>query len=349
MAERVVLHVGAMKSGTSYLQALLFDRAAELGDAGVLVPGDDWGQQAAAVRQVLEPKRRRRPVWDTLCGQVAEHRGTAVVSMEFLGPASPATARRVVADLGAPVTDVVVTARDLNRTLVSMWQETVQNGRSWGWADYLDDARAKAPGDTAGVQDRSTPGGTFWRQQNLVRMIDDWGSVVGPERVGLVTVPAPGGAPSELAHRFAEAGGLSFADPVEVRTANESLGLASILVLRRLNELLDERGLVFPDGSGLRKRVLAKQVLSKRKREEPSLGLEVLDWVREQTDVTREALQRRGVRIVGDWSDLDPVAVRGQAPDDVDAAQVGEAALEGLAGLIVSQARTGRRGARGPG
>ena len=84
---------------------------------------------------------------------------------------------------------VVVTARDLNRTLVSMWQETIQNGRTWTWAEYVADAEAKRPRAGAGAADRRTPGGTFWRQQDLVRMVADWSGVVGTDNVALATVP----------------------------------------------------------------------------------------------------------------------------------------------------------------
>ena len=46
---------------------------------------------------------------------------------------------------------------------------------------------------------------------------------------------------------------------------NESVGAASTLVIRRLNELLNDAGLPFPEGTDLRKGVLAKQVLAARK------------------------------------------------------------------------------------
>ena len=132
MAQRVVLHVGTMKSGTSYLQALLFAEKERLARSGVLVPGADWSHQVRAVRQALAPRRGGpRQHWEALVEEVRTASGTAVVSMEFLGPAHPDTIASVVGALGAAEVRVVVTARDLNRTLVSMWQETIQNGRTW--------------------------------------------------------------------------------------------------------------------------------------------------------------------------------------------------------------------------
>lgn len=344
MADRIVLHVGAMKSGTSYLQAQLFANQERLARGGVLVPGEAWSDQARAVRQALAPARGGgRSHWDAFAEQVRAHPGGAAVSMEFLGPIGPAKATSFLETLGfretlgAPEVQVVLTVRDLNRTLASMWQETVQNGRSWTWAEYVADARDKRPGHGDGVSDRSSAGGTFWRQQHVVRMAATWSSLVGQENVVLVTVPQPGADRSTLARRFAAATGLDLDVETRVSTANESLGLASILVLRRVNELLDEQGLEFPAGSRLRKRTLAKTVLAARRADEPALGLPVVDWVREQTSATVAALQVAGTRLVGDWDDLTPVDVPGIDPVQVPESEILEAALAGLAGLIAEQ------------
>jgi hypothetical protein len=338
MAERMVLHVGTMKSGTSYLQALLFVEKERLARAGVLVPGKQWTDQARGVRQGLSPRRGGpRQRWEAMLEEIRATPGTAVVSMEYLGPSHPDTIAEVVAALGAPEVRVVITARDLNRTLVSMWQETIQNGRSWTWDEYVGEAEAKRPVKGAGVADRRTAGGTFWRQQNLVRMVADWSGVVGADNVVLATVPRPGAPRSTLAARFAEASGLELDVDRRVTTSNESLGLASVLVLRRVNELLDARGLAFPAGQGIRKRVLAKTVLAARRRDEPSLGLVTPPWVHDQTARTVAALQEAGTRLAGDWADLEPVDVPGVRPDDVPLEDVHEAALAAIAGLVAEQ------------
>jgi len=338
MAERVVLHVGTMKSGTSYLQTLLFAQKERLADTGVLVPGRAWIDQVRAVRHALSPRKGgSRPRWDAMVEEIRAAEGTAVVSMEYLGPAHPDTIAGIVAALEAPEVRVVVTARDLNRTLVSMWQETIQNGRTWTWEEYVADAEAKRPVAGVGVVDRETAGGTFWRQQDLVRMVADWSKVVGSDGVVLATLPQPGAPRHTLAERFAEASGLELDVHREVTTVNESLGLASVLVLRRVNELLDARDLPFPTGQGLRKRILAKTVLAARRYDEPALGLVTPAWVREQTEQTVTALKQAGTHLVGEWADLDPVDVPGVEPDDVPLADVHEAALEGLAGLIAEQ------------
>ena len=102
MAERVVLHVGTMKSGTSYLQALLFAEKPRLAEAGVLVPGKAWTDQARAVRQALAPKSDApRDRWRALVDEVRSATGPVVISMEYLGPAHPDTIAAIVEQLGA--------------------------------------------------------------------------------------------------------------------------------------------------------------------------------------------------------------------------------------------------------
>lgn len=334
MAERVVLHIGTMKSGTSYLQALLFANRDALAGQGVLLPGETWQDQHFAVRDAVSGGGSPdAPRWSALVQEMKAHPGPAVVSMEYLGPARPKLASRILDGFGSTPVEVVVTARDLNRTIPSMWQETVQSGRVWAWDEYVEDVRAKRPGRGSGVRDHKSPGGTFWRQQHVARMCRDWASVVGPERCTLVTLPPPGGAPDLLARRFAQAAGIRFSTSV-VSTTNASLGLASTLAVRQLNALLDERGLPFPAGQRLRRTRLAKEVLATRRSDEPALGLEVSEWVLEQTAETRAVLDEVGLAVVGDVDDLSPVAVPGVHPSQVPEAEVARAAVFGLAGIM---------------
>lgn len=325
--QRVVLHVGAMKSGTSFLQSLMFANKELLLERGILLPGPRWAFQVRAVRSMVTGEGDS---WDRLCAEVGEHPGTSVVSMEFLGPMRPAVVRRAVESL--PVSDVrvVVTARDLNRSIAAMWQETVQNGRTWGWDEYRDAIKRWRPGHRDG-QEETDAGRTFWRQQNIARIVRTWAEVVGTERLTLVTVPHPGAARDLLWQRFAQAVGV---DPVGLepaRASNESIGAASTLALRRLNELLDARGVDQRQSAHLRKGLLAKQVLAARRAQEPVTGLPVAEWVVGQSRRTRNALNRIGVEVVGDLGELVPVEVPGVHPSTIADAEVTEAALDALA------------------
>lgn len=357
MARTVTLHVGLMKSGTTYLQGQLFAHRDLLRDRGVLVPGAAWSAQVKAVRSGLRADGPGR-AWRRLAQETAAWDGDAVVSMEFLGPARPALVARLVESLRPARVQVVVTVRDLNRTLVAQWQETVQNGRWWTWAEYVDGVRAArpdsgAPGADAAVAGRPGAGAggvedagrTFWRQQHAPRICRTWLGEV--DRVALVTLPPPGAPRDLLLERFGRAAGLDVAGFRAPPRANESMGAASTEALRAMNALLAERGLRFPAAGRLRKGVLAKQVLAARRGAEPGIGLVVADWVAATSRWLVGELQTSGVELVGDWADLEPVASDGVDPGAVPDSEVAAAAVAGLAGLVAHAATDEQPGSAG--
>ncbi|MET0999065.1 MAG: hypothetical protein ABWX73_10150 [Marmoricola sp.] len=339
MGQRVILHVGAMKSGTSYLQALLYANEAVLAERGVLVPGQTWSDQVRAAQDVLGLASARTGdisgSWDRLVQEVAAYDGTAVVSMEFLGTAPPAVIERIVGQWDDLT--VVISARDINRGLASMWQETVQNGRTWTFADYVSGARDSRPRPERRAEDVTTAGKTFWRQQNVVRMSRNW-SAAGA-RVVLLTVPPPGAPRDVLRDRFLSVVGVTAEGFVTAPEANESIGAASAMVLRRVNELLEQAGLPSPAGQHLRKTVLAKAVMAARRSSEPAIGLPVAPWVETHAATMVTRLQDLGVELVGEWGDLTPVEVPGVDPAAIDGADIAEAASAALAGLLAEQIR----------
>lgn len=329
---RLVLHVGAMKSGTTYLQGLLFANRERLAGQGLFMPGRTWRKQARAVHGLLHSEGT---AWQAMADKVSAHPGTSVVSMEFLATARPAQVLAMRESIGCDI-EVVITARDLNRSIPAMWQETVQNGRTWTWEEYVDGLAAQRPGHRRADQPDSEAGAQFWRQQNLVRIARTWGEVVGFDRVTVVTVPHPGARRELLWERFAAVLGVDPSGMEPPRAVNESVGLASAMALRDLNVALDDLGLDFADSSVVRKRVLAKRVLAGRRGDEPTLGLPVADWVEEHTEHVVATLRALDVGLVGDWADLTPVAVPGVHTRDVTDRQIADAALAGLAGLVVA-------------
>ena len=339
MAERVVLHVGAMKSGTSYVQSLLFTNKDALAARGILVPGRTHGQQVLAVREGLGHETVSNAGssggWDRLVEEVEAYAGTAVISTEYLGPAAPRKVEQILASFHNVT--VVITARDLNRNLAAMWQETVQNGRSWTMADYLHGAETWRPRPERVAEEHTVAGKTFWRQQNLVRLCRNWSTA--DTKLVVVTVPPPGAPRGVLRDRFLSVVGTSAEGLAEPARANESIGGASVQVLRRLNELLDADDLPFPVGSQLRKNVLAKTLMAGRKVQEPAIGLPVAGWVREYAETMVSRLQALDLELVGDWADLQPVDVPGEDPASLPERMVTEAAVAALAGVVAREIR----------
>ena len=337
MAKRVVLHVGLMKSGTSYLQQRLVANRDLLASRGVLFPGAAWRDQVLAVSDVLG-RRQAGPAaagrWRWLVDEAAAYDGTVVVSMEFLGPARPERIAEVVAAFGDTPVEVVLTLRDLGRAVPAMWQEALQNGGTFAWHAYVDL-----------LHGRRKPAQAFWRQQGMARIVDNWVAAVGAEAVTLVTVPPPGARPGLLWDRFCEAAGIPGEACVEVQPANTSLDAASAMLLRELNEGLAADGLSAGDYHSLVKFGLAKRVLAGRGNG-PAIGFEPPAWLVQRSGEIVARLAASGTRVVGDLSELAPVGVPGVDPDEVSPQERLAAAVDALRGLTVRRA-AGRGGAVG--
>lgn len=330
---RVVLHVGTMKSGTTSIQALLFGQREALADRGVLAPGGRWADQVQGVRELIASPEAPGKHWQRLVEQAQGWSGSSVISMEFLGPFIPRRVKAAVASFGDLPVQVVLTVRDLNRSVPSLWQETVQNGRAWTWADYRADARDARPWQAQRPVAPSGPGRTFWRQQDAHRIVSRWADVVGSNRVTVVTVPPPGAPPRTLTERFGQAVGFATDDLVVPEPKNTALGAASVQTLQRVNARLAELGLADSDARSVRKGLLAKRVLSTRRGEEPRIGLEVQPWLAETSVQMIERLGATGVNLVGDWADLAPVPVAGVDPAGTPGAELVAAARFGFDGL----------------
>ncbi|MGI8613004.1 MAG: hypothetical protein ACR2KL_03520 [Nocardioidaceae bacterium] len=302
----IFLHIGAMKTGTSYLQRLMVDNRAALLEQGVLVAGEGgWGEQVLAVREVLgmrrdaEIRERTDGAWDRLSKHMLTYEGrAALVSMEFLSYASPKVAERVVASLQPAEVHVILTVRDAARVIPAQWQETTQNRGTTSWPRYV--AEILAGPDRSSASWRS-----FQRALDIPRMLAAWGQSVPAERLHVVLVPAGGAEPTLLWQRFASVLGVdpaSCAPPTGQR--NPSLGYASADLMRRVNRRLRR----FPQYAYMKtmKAYLSKQVLATRTGEPKvtmsrALAEFALEWNRSMS----EAIAAAGANVVGDLSDLD--------------------------------------------
>ncbi len=334
MAKRVFLHVGLPKSGTTYLQAVLAENKERLGERSqVLYPGARWYDQVLAARDVLaaNPHGVGDPhvdgAWQRLAEEIAAWEGDAVVSMEWLGSAQPDQARRMVGSLVPAQVHVVVTARDLARTIPAAWQEFTRNWETWTWEEFLSSIASENP--------RATPSANlFWTQQDLGRVLAIWRDVLPPEQVHVVTLPPPGSTAGTLWSRFATVLGVDDSQfDASGRGSNESLGLESAVLMMRINNVSRTRNLSWKVYDELFKSTLAMEGLSKRRHLESTLVVpdSLRDWVQQRTDEHLEAVRASGVQVVGDLADLRPVyGEQGLQPDDVGADGVLDAAVDGM-------------------
>jgi hypothetical protein len=332
MAERVLLHVGAMKSGTTFIQSTVASNRDALKDQGVLFAGKTWRDQVRAVVDVLDQTRdgTKPPscvgAWGRLLDEIGEWPGTALISMEYLGPTPTDQIKKVVDSLRPAHVEAVLTVRDLARNIPAMWQEEIQNGATWTWEEFLAAVRS-------GDQSVKGPSLQFWRQQRLPSIAGRWSKVVGRENFTLVTVPPAGTGPNVLLDRFSQVLGVDNAGFTPSRRKNASIGVASALVIRALNERLGDGRLTATQYKQLVKATLAKEGLAHRSPPEPHAAFDAR-WVRARSSAMIARLAELGVPVVGDLSDLAPSKVPGVNPSKVSDREQLEAAIDGLAHLI---------------
>jgi hypothetical protein len=344
-SQRVVLHIGTPKSGTTYLQDLLWDSRSALADVGVLYPGEHPGAHFHAVLDVrregfhgwVDPAVPG--AWDRLVTAAREHTGTTVISHELFGDLSAEQAAHLLADLDFAEVDVVVTARDLARQLPAVWQENVKNRSPLPFAHYLD---IVCPGSRrSGTPHRPAPceegyATEFWLRQDLAALLRRWGATLPASRLHLVTVPPAGTSPAVLWERFAEVLGI---DPAVATfpegRRNQSLGRVESELLRQLNERLGN-SLEWPVHEARVTHLLGRVALPARPQAVPlRVPADVRDWAAARSESMLRELAGTEFQLVGDLDDLRVDPAGRTAPDCTPGADdLLDAALDALAALI---------------
>ncbi|WP_295661060.1 hypothetical protein [uncultured Nocardioides sp.] len=330
MSRVVHLHVGAPKTGTTYLQDRLMLNARSLAQHGVTIPtknrfvdadlfhfraaldllGQDWGGDPGhAVGS-----------WDAMVRRVRRAPGASIISHEILAAAKPDKIAKALNDLAGCEVHVVYSARDLGRQLPAAWQESVKQGRKWTFRRFLNKVER----------------GQTWFQKalDLPTVLDRWSVKVPPERVHVVTVPH-GRTADELWHRFAEAFSVDPAwAPRDSERANRSLGIAETQLIRRLNRRLELTIRREQTYDALIRELLAQRELVSRESIPVRLPPNRFDWADQQADRWIDWLKGSGVHVVGDIDDLRPRRPAEDAewhnPDRVGAKLQLDAALDSL-------------------
>ena len=353
MTKKVILHVGTPKTGTSYLQDVLFRNRRTLAGHGILYAADRFDAQFLAALDLMRLpwgglEREAVGAWDRLAEQVRGwHGDTAIISHEILAGASRSQVGRALSSLGHELgqqsrgveVHLVLSVRDLVRQIPAEWQENVKHRSAMSYARFL--ARIADPSRNSRIAS------WFWSVQEIPEILDRWGADLPPERVHLVTVPSPGGAPDLLWKRFSQAFGLEGIDlELADERTNPSLGVPETALIRRINRSANP---VLPpaDYRPLVRELLAHQTLSRRVLS-PRLALppEQVPWVQEREAAYVAEIERRGYDVVGDLHDLrgNPTLHAYVDPDRPRERDVAGAAVDAIKALAAGERPDARRG-----
>ena len=328
MSRVVYLHVGAPKTGTTYLQDRLALNKARLARNGIHYPiglhsthfpaaldllGASWGGQRENVRGE----------WDALMNRVRRQTGTVLISHEILAGAKPHQIERAREDLQGSELHVVYSARDLGRQIPAEWQEGVKHRRRRSFNGFLKSVQTTP---------RTNSSMWFWRAQGLPDVLSRWTQGLPPEQVHLVTVPQSGAPRDLLWRRYCEVFGIDPAwAPEDSPRSNVSIGAAEATIVRKLNNRLKQAGLPSEDYRSLIRDVVVHDTLAHRPRmTKVTLPPKALPWASEIADEWIAWVDRAGIDVVGDVEDLRPAAPadgepwanpdRPRRPDMIDAA-----------------------------
>jgi len=332
MRRVVHLHIGAPKTGTTYVQDRLSRNVGELSRHGVLYPGRALGDPSTfhfrAALDLLDQDwgggaGHAEGSWNAMARKVRRHHGNVIISHEILAPAPADKVAKVMHDLRGSEVHVVYSVRDLGRQLPAAWQESIKQGRKWSFRKFLD----------------RTERGDAWfaRAFDLPSVLNTWGKNLPPERVHVVTVPHSATAePDLLWQRCCRALDIDPAwAPLDSPRVNESLGTVEAQLIRRLNRRMGRKVRRDAQYDDLILRLLAREQLSGRKRwARVTLPPDRYDWAEEKGRLWTDWVQGSGVDLVGDLGDLVPQRpaddVAWVDPDQVPARPLLRASLDAL-------------------
>jgi hypothetical protein len=333
MAQRVVLHVGAPKTGTTYLQQILWNNRDELRGAGILLPGTRAAHYQAMgdLRRGLWHDPAGTWTWDRIARTARDWPGTVVVSEEMLGAATAGEAASAIERLAPAEVHVVVAGRDLWRTVPSSWQQAIRARGIGGFGAYV-----------SALRSGSYP--QFWAHQTPLPILQRWGAGLPAEQRHLITVPPPGSDPELLWARFSEVvgipAGLCRLD-VDDGNANTSLGARETELLRRVNVSLgDSYPLRAPYVEVVHKNLLSPVLMRRPRGERFGVPAEHADWFDAAGHRMVDELKAYPCHVVGDLDDLLPVDVPvsrsadARSPDDVTDAEIAQTAVETIVGML---------------
>ncbi|MFT4264439.1 MAG: hypothetical protein QM572_13720, partial [Nocardioides sp.] len=315
MVQRVFLHVGAPKTGTTYLQDRLARNRASLARHGVKYPvgaHDSMFLAAVDLTGIKWPGFHERAAgeWDALVRRIKAARGTVIVSHEVFAVTGPVRIARALEDLAGLEVHVVFTARDPDRQLSADWQESMKTYNSRSFARFLDRIVADDP-----MRSKFW----FWRAQHLPRSLMLWSASLPPERVHLITVPR--GGSDALWTRFCEVTGIDPAwAPEDAQRSNQSLGVVGAQTLRKLNTALLRDGVTTEVHRDLVFDTIVPRLLEAIEEPEPIRTPPSLHgWVSDLADQWIDWVKNAGIDVVGDLEELrpPPPAEDWQDPDEL--------------------------------
>lgn len=335
---RVYLHIGLPKTGTTYLQHIVWGNRDTLRSRGIFLPGFGhrehlWAALDLQQRPRLARRHAKAPgAWQRLVDEANGQQRDVLLTHEFMCGATAEQAAGAVRAFGDAEVHVIVTARPTADVVSAGWQESVKNGSTVGLDDVID-------GASAGGAEFSM---ATW---DLHGVLQRWGTHVDPERVHVLVMPRAGEPRARHWEHFAEVMGVSpdgFDAPDE--TLNPALGIVQIELLRQINTHLKSYS-AHDRGVWIRG-YLAEGMLAGQERQRGGLPDRHVERFAARDRAARELIESSGFSVRGDLDLLrgdvrEAVAAGSRVPDTVTPEELLESAGRLVADIVADvRART---------
>lgn len=324
MADRVYVHIGAPKSGTTFLQTLLWSNQQNLAESGVLLPGEKKfdHNHAASFARAETPSSSVRHTWRRMEREIGEWPGTAVLSNEWFTLASTEQVNRFIERLSPAEVHVVFTARNLVGMVPAAWQESLKLGFSTSISEFVD-----------GLDHATANPRWSWETLDPAHVLPRWANWLPANQIHVVTVPPRSKGPLVLWDRFA---GVCSIEPTVCSangaSANESVGAESARLLELVGPQL--RSAVGADGGHWLlpyrwiRNYLSHSVLAPLGGAKIGLEGKYLAALNERTENSVTYLQTSGYDIAGSLEELRDGQLAGAVlPENVSDSEVLQIAL----------------------
>lgn len=196
MANRLVIHAGFLKTGTTALQASMNLKQKALLEQGVYYPrvvdprvAVEADHHFAALALIGKPEGWREEdaeqdfeplaTWTSLCKELNHYKGTSIFSAEMLSELEVPQIRKIYEETVANQKDVVFSIRPLVKILPSAYQQKIKFGQiKVSYEKWLEQVFEPNRESSAAKQ--------FWLRHDYPVVISRWIEVFGKNHVQLV-------------------------------------------------------------------------------------------------------------------------------------------------------------------
>ncbi|WP_372372764.1 hypothetical protein ACDI10_12800 [Vreelandella venusta] len=222
-----IVHIGQMKSGTTYIQSSLSQNRKLLNDSGFLYPGNLFNQQHACYgicgKHIpwVNPEKKWEELGVMMLDEIDKSDNDILISSEALSCMGEKGVESFINRIGG-IDEVVVTVRNFHRVILSAWQQSIKGGGVRSLPEFIEYIRT----------DRILNKG-MWKNYSFGETVKVWSKHA---KVNVVVVGGDN-TKGDLLDRFSEVCKLPELSKPKLKTSemNKSLKREDVELLRCFN------------------------------------------------------------------------------------------------------------------